>query len=594
MGCAFLKSLGTLRKHSAESVDFADVISEQSKYLHVHRQIEDGLISLLACAGGSSGKSLVLLCGSAGDGKSHMLSYLKNGEKSHLLEGFTIRNDATESYAPDKTAPETLAKALVAYDDEHINDGGAEKMIVAINSGLLSRFLESDSGQIFGELAHYVDELGLLKTGLSGVQTEYCGPFYSIDFSDYQFFTIKDGEAKTDFVDALLEKIFARTAENPFYKARECACSKCGIDTALCPVKHNYDFLTNECVRKRISQMLVEIALREKCVITARVILDFVYEALVSPEFDIEELVKRSASSPREFAPAFLSMTTPQLLFSSNQSTGLIAKFSPLDPMGDDSGWVDEVATTFRTSAENVNTLFKGVEKTSYKEVLDSCAGFSAATIANSESTSVDIKDAILCFSIRAAFLMGSTDVIHEGFPQSRLVSEFIGLIYDFNKGNEKKLSYLKKQLISKAVENWNGDYPNKYSLVETYGDIQLLQKLSLTFGDSSFVSTESETLSRFRPEVCIKVTNKDKSFKDFISLQIDFSVFELLKKMEAGYQPTLMDKTLFSGFESDYRRLLSQGTKNTVVYVVRRSKGKQPFLEMQLDEDFGFSSEVI
>ena len=189
---------------------------------------------------------------------------------------------------------------------------------------------------------------------------------------------------------------------------------------------------------------------------------------------------------------------------------------------------------------------------------------------------------------------MGSTSVIHEGFPQSKLVSEFVQLIFDFNKGNEKKLSPLKKQLISKAIEDWNGDYPNKYSLVDTYGDIQLLQKLSLSFGDSSFVSTESETLSRFRPEICVKVTNKDKSFKDFVSFQIDFNVFELLKKMEAGYQPTLMDKTLFSGFESDYRRLLSQGTKNTAVYVVRRSKSKQPFLEMQLDEDFEFSSEVI
>ena len=59
MGCAFLKSLSTLRKHSAESVDFADVISDQSKYLHVHRTIEDDLIALLEQAKQSTAKSLV-------------------------------------------------------------------------------------------------------------------------------------------------------------------------------------------------------------------------------------------------------------------------------------------------------------------------------------------------------------------------------------------------------------------------------------------------------------------------------------------------------------------------------------------------------
>lgn len=594
MGCAFLKSLSTLRKHSAESVDFADVISDQSKYLHVHRTIEDDLIALLEQAKQSTAKSLVFLCGSAGDGKSHMLSFLKNGEHSNLLDGFVIRNDATESYAPDKTAPETLAKALAAFDDDHVGDGGSERMIVAINLGLLSRFLESDSGQSFTQLSNYVDNLGLLKTGLSNTGVSQQGPFWSIDFSDYQFFTIQNGVAQTDFVDTLLEKVFAQVADNPFFSAKEKACANCGIDTALCPVKHNFEFLTNDCVRKNISEMLVEIALREKCVITARAILDFVYEALVSPEFDIERLVKRSAESPRDYAPEFLSMTTPQLLFASGDSTGLISKFSMLDPMNDDTGWVDEVAATFRASVDNIHGLFKGIENASYKEVLDSCAGFSVNAIANSESTSLDIKEAILCFSIRGAFLMDSCDKIREGLVKSTWVAEFIQLIYDFNKGNDKELSYLKKQLITKAIEDWNGDYPNKYSLVETYGDIQLLQKLSLSFGSYPISAIESEMLSRFRPEVWINVTNKDKAYDDFVAFQIDFNVFELLKKMESGYQPTLMDKTSFSGFESSYRRLLSQGTKGTNVYVVRRSKGKQPFLELQLDDNLEFSSEVI
>ena len=263
MGCNLLKSLRTLRKHSAESVDFADAISEQSQYLHVHRQIEDDLIDLLEKAREASKKSLVLLCGSAGDGKSHMLSFLKYGDHSPLLEGFVIRNDATESDAPNRTAPETLAKALSAFDDDHLNDGGTEKMIVAINLGLLARFLESSSGEKFLRLALYVESLGLLKTGLSDTVKDKNNIFYAIDFSDYQIFTIEETGVKTDFVDTLLNRVFAASPNNPFYAARCKACSECGIDTTLCPVKQNYDFMQNENVRNSISRMLVEIALRE-------------------------------------------------------------------------------------------------------------------------------------------------------------------------------------------------------------------------------------------------------------------------------------------------------------------------------------------
>lgn len=445
MGCGFLKTLRTLKKHSAESVDFADEISDQSKYLHVHRSIEDDLIALLRSAKQSSNKSLVLLCGSAGDGKSHMLSYLKNSEHADLLEGFNIRNDATESDAPHRTAPETLSKALQAYDDNHIGDGGLEKTVVAINLGLLARFLESPSGENFKELRQYVDEVGLLKTGLSNVSEIENLYFYAVDFSDYQIFLIRDGEIEADFTSTLLERVFSPTEDNPFYAARCKACRACGIDTTLCPVKQNYDFLQNKYVRDNIAEMLVEIALREKCVITARAVLDFIYEALVSPDFDIEKLVNKNAASPREFAPAYLAMTTPQLLFSSKDSNGLISKFTQLDPMNDSSGWTDEVATAFRTSEENIKSVLKGVKGTPYEETFSSCPGFSPKNISQSESARTDIKEAVLSFVIRCAYLINSCDEIRLGFERKNYIPEFVQLLYYYNIGEEKELRYLKK-----------------------------------------------------------------------------------------------------------------------------------------------------
>ena len=72
-------------------------------------------------ANNSEGSQLVLLCGSVGDGKSHLLAYL-NEEHKELLEGFYIHNDATESHDPNLTELETLDNVLCSFRDENIDN----------------------------------------------------------------------------------------------------------------------------------------------------------------------------------------------------------------------------------------------------------------------------------------------------------------------------------------------------------------------------------------------------------------------------------------------------------------------------------------
>ena len=81
-----------------------------------------------------------MLCGSVGDGKSHLIAYL-NSNHPEIMSNFKIHNDATESFDPDKTAIDTLAKVLNEFDDNHI-DSSNEKLILAINLGVLNNFME--------------------------------------------------------------------------------------------------------------------------------------------------------------------------------------------------------------------------------------------------------------------------------------------------------------------------------------------------------------------------------------------------------------------------------------------------------------------
>lgn len=100
MSCKFIGQLSRLRKLSAESVENTNTFDLFKEYLHVERQVEIELRDLLRNINANQEKCLVLLCGSAGDGKSHLISYLKNSDAEGLLNNFEPYNDATESSEP--------------------------------------------------------------------------------------------------------------------------------------------------------------------------------------------------------------------------------------------------------------------------------------------------------------------------------------------------------------------------------------------------------------------------------------------------------------------------------------------------------------
>ena len=85
--------LKTLCHGSQEAVQSGINFSELDKYLHVDRPIDKevcGHMDEILQEGGG----ILLLVGSAGDGKSHMISYLRSKEK---YRDFQFYNDGTES-----------------------------------------------------------------------------------------------------------------------------------------------------------------------------------------------------------------------------------------------------------------------------------------------------------------------------------------------------------------------------------------------------------------------------------------------------------------------------------------------------------------
>lgn len=161
--CKFVNELNRLRKSSSDSIDNVECFDSFKVYMHVTRTAEEDLKNILRSINDSGKKNLILLCGSAGDGKSHLLSYLKNSDEENLLEGYTIYNDATESNSPSKTAIETLNELLDSFKDTNLELPG-KNIILAINLGVLSNFIESEYGESYWNLKAYVEKSNILTS----------------------------------------------------------------------------------------------------------------------------------------------------------------------------------------------------------------------------------------------------------------------------------------------------------------------------------------------------------------------------------------------------------------------------------------------
>ena len=308
--CRLVDELNRLRKSSSDSIDGIGAFDDFKKYMHVSRSAEEDLIEILHKIEASGRKSLVLLCGSAGDGKSHLLSYLKNNLR--LLDNYVIYNDATESSAPSKTAIETLNESLQGFSDENLERPG-ENFILAINLGVLSNFVESTYGDSFKQLHKYVINSNILTNQLNEKGYEENSAFQHVSFSDYHMYNLTAQGVKPEYLEHILEKVFHMDLDNPFYNVYNNNCKECPL-SEKCPVKHNFEFLANEKNRNYVANALVEVTIKDKEILTTREILNYIYDIIVAQNFNYKKMAQ-SSTNEVSFLKEYISDITPSLMY---------------------------------------------------------------------------------------------------------------------------------------------------------------------------------------------------------------------------------------------------------------------------------------
>lgn len=347
--CKFANELNRLCKSSSDSIDNTEKFDDFKKYMHVTRTAEEDLKAILRNVNAGNKKTLVLLCGSAGDGKSHLLSYLKNSDEEHLIENYTIFNDATESSAPSKTAIETLNELLEPFKDNQLEIPG-RNVILAINLGVLSNFVESEYGNEFSKLRSYVEDSNILTTQVNNNDFDENGHFQHVSFSDYHMYSLTKDGIHAGYIEDIMKKVFSAVDENRFYQSYIKDCESCPL-SKKCPVKMNYEFLMEEKRQVYVSQLLVETIIKDKVILTTREILNFIYNIVVSQEFSFAD-IQKSLVDDSTYLKKFLKQITPALLFDSTDVTVLMNMLNKYDPLRMRSERTDEIAISYYVSSD--------------------------------------------------------------------------------------------------------------------------------------------------------------------------------------------------------------------------------------------------
>lgn len=349
-----IQELSKLKESSKEAVENLKDFSEFKKYMHVPRDSQSELEEIIFKANEKDGASLILVCGSVGDGKSHIISYFNN-KYPHIMNNFTLHNDATESYDPTKTSMDTLNEVLEEFSDDKLGTN-KRKLILAINLGTLNNFIDSEYGERYGELRNFVANKKILETGIVSNKFEQESPFQFINFGDYHLFKLKDGKVYSDYIKSLINKITEPSELNKFYSSYEENCKQCK-NRECCPVKANYELLYKEKVKEGIVDLLVQCIIKNKIIISTRALLNFLYEIIVSRTFIDASSPNLKNKISNLNAIEYIKSLIFNILFNHRELSFIFESLSQLDPLNKRNAQVDEFIIKFNNS-DNIMKYF--------------------------------------------------------------------------------------------------------------------------------------------------------------------------------------------------------------------------------------------
>lgn len=527
---SFLSQLKILQKSSKESVVHAEEFGPFQNYMHIARPIELETIEKLEFIKTCATPQVLFICGSVGDGKSHLLAYLKCHRKE-LLEGFYIHNDATESYNRTKSAEETLEGILKPFDD---GATPTQHMIIAINIGKLHNFYnrQKKSGRYRG-LCQFIDSLKIFETEseLSKGVTTDC--FHAVDFSKVKYYQIDETGVSSPFYLEALEKITAPHADNEIYQAW-----KLDIENGIHTIVHdNYKMLLEPQVQKRVVEKLIQIIIRNKIIVSTRSYYNFIFDIIVPSSLLV---------NPNLTGFAIQNML-PNLLFGSLDRSDVLLSMNEIDPLNNKGMQEDEIITNIFIHADVFTYI---------KQHLNIGKMFMFEDIVKVAMAKGAYKE-LAKYMIRMKVLL-------EDEPLDTIYSKFIRYIYSYYRGEAEPLEEL-FEIIEQVLFKWKGSPRDNYIYVssEAQKDYRLAVPVNLEpeVDNSIFKSMTTGVIEASEYFLTL-------GFNDYL-FELDLRLFEFLLLVKKGYCPNLTEINEAIQFEEFYNKIVREAEEKENLFLL-------------------------
>lgn len=547
-----MREVNRLKASSQEALENVGNFSAFKDYLHVEREVQFNLEEELNEAL-QSNKRLILLAGSVGDGKSHLLSYLQK-KRTELIGSFEIINDATESNSPDKSSMETLREKLKGFSDQEYQLG-QEKVILAINLGVLNNFINYEhDGWTFDRLKEFVDSSKVFTDEITEVFKE--GNFSLINFSDYQPFELSENKVYSSYFGEIMKKITKNTSGNPFYQAYNMDLQN-DIYTA---VHMNYELLSEHITRTALNKLICYLILEDKVVVSTRTFFNFIADILIPTETNLDEIKIQNMT---EFERVEYSL--PSLLFDRRGRSDLIDRIQKYDPIHERSQKADEIINTVYSSNDFNKAVKQYIRVESYKKIFDPINRLLADKENNLEEESFQ---SLTKFTIRVAYL---TDPVIQEELDNPAMRKYINFLYGFNRLYKTVVKEIYES-IKNAVFMWKGSPKKGYVYTNNMSEkYRLAQKLDYNPKPPKDRKKPEDVLKSFTTTLIIPFSDQSAS-KD-INLEMDYSLFKLLYRVSNGYRPNSKDYENGLAFITFMDQLISSSKSKDLIIHYRGEK---------------------
>ncbi|WP_122638754.1 DNA phosphorothioation-dependent restriction protein DptF [Romboutsia sp. Marseille-P6047] len=569
-----IEDLSRLKESSREAVEGVNVFTDFKKYMHVDRNAQMELEEIIVESNKQTKSQLILVCGSVGDGKSHIISYFKN-KYPDIIKNFTLHNDATESLEPNKTSMDTLDDLLENFTDEKIASS-SQKLILAINLGTLNNFIDSEYGERFTKLKTFVNEKKILERSIADNSFDKDSNIQFVNFSDYSLYTLKDEKVESEYIKSLIKKITDKSEINIFYNSYKTNCMKCK-NKDKCPIKSNYELLSEDKTQDAIVDLLVQCIIKNKIIISTRALLNFMYDLLIARTYiDIHSpMFKDDISKLKN--EEYINSLTPNIIFDHEELSFIFKALNTLDPLNVRNREVDDFIIKFNNSVKVMDF---------FDEYIDYPKGYISKlhNINDEEKLDKKTKKELLKLFIRSYYLCGKGNIFN---LRDTVYEDFIRYVYYWNKGDKAKLKGLYTE-VKNGIIRWNGE-ADKNQINIFIGKNQVKYKVSeeleLKADTTNLPSSKESRLEKFLTTIEIKY--KGDRLDESCGIDIDFPLYELLIRVGNGYRPNKKDKNHFIKFIEFMNKIEMAGSQKTQLIFTEKNREENKKFRLEYDDEF-------